>query len=103
MRNGVLSRWRVLRIVSLALVVGVGLVRPMSACGQDVSDGSEGADGCSEGTRPYLAAGEWKGTFKLVYEPIVPGMPKGIKTKVTWAGEMSFDVARPEKSDAPPP
>jgi len=75
----------------------------MSAGAQGVGDGSEGADGCSEGTRPYLVAGEWKGTFKLVYEPIVPGMPKGIKTKVTWSGEMSFDVARPEKSDAPPP
>jgi hypothetical protein len=96
MTNVVRSRWTALRGASLALVLGIGSAAPTEA-GDD-----GGAGDCPQGTEPYLAAGEWKGTFKIVYEPVIPGVPEGIKTTTTWEGEISFQVQRPEREDPPP-
>src|SRR5262245_30942947 len=92
---------------SLVRALGLGL-RPGfgSAAAAVAGDGSVeliGEGGCPEGTKPYLAAGQWKGPFRLVYEPQFLGLPGTMKLTVTWSGEMSFAAARTQLDDPPPP
>jgi hypothetical protein len=102
------SKWIAVRIAALALALGVG---PATSIRADDGGGGAGgapaaegeAGGCPEGTGAYLAMGQWKGDFRLVFQPVFPGVPEGLNLKVTWSGEIGFAVHRPEKDDPPPP
>src|SRR5690349_11333297 len=66
------------------------------------ADARAGGCGGEEG-KPPPPAGHYKGTYKLVYTLQFTGVPPSMKPTVTWSGDLSFDLGRPELDDSPRP
>jgi len=48
------------------------------------------------------ASGHWSGSFKFVFEPVLPGTPIP-SINYAWEGGLSYEVRRPDKGDPIPP
>lgn len=79
-----------------AVTFALGVVSTFMNMG--VADGN-----CGNDELKSPAAGHYKGTFRLVYDLILPNVPSTIHTTATWAGDLDFELGRHELDDNPPP